>query len=95
MNVTFSARHFEPTTKLQNFATKEISKIEKHLTGYNSCELILEESGNLKVVDIRLNALGTVFKARVEDDDFYKIIPKAVNKLEKQFRSKKSKVQSR
>ncbi len=95
MKITFSARHFDPTPKLQSFAIEEISKIEKHLKGHSTCEVVLEESGNLKVVDIRLNALSKVFKARVEDNDFYKIIPKAVNKLEKQFKSEKSKARSR
>ena len=95
MKTTLSARRFTPTEKLQDFATKEINKLERYFNGDISSEIILEENGNLKVVDIRLNALGKTFKTRVEDDDFYKIIPKAVNKLEKQLKSRKSKVYNR
>ena len=95
MKVTFSARHFEPSKRLQDFATKEISKLEKYLTGKYSSEIVLEENGNLKVVDLRLNALGRIFNVSIEETDFYKIIPKAVSKLEKQFKAQKSKVQNR
>jgi len=95
MKVTFSARHFEPTKKLQDFATEEISKLEKYLTGRYSSEIVLQENENLKAVDIRLNALGRMFQASVEENDFYKIIPKAVDKLEKQLKVHKSKVQNR
>ncbi|NQT35427.1 ribosome-associated translation inhibitor RaiA [bacterium] len=95
MKTTLSARRFTPTEKLQNFAKKEINKLKKHFGDDITSEIILEENGNLKVVDIRLNALGKTFKTRVEDDDFYKIIPKAVNKLEKQLKSRKSKVFNR
>lgn len=95
MKTTLSARRFNPSEKLREFAIKEINKLEKYFGGDISSEIILEENGNLKVVDIRLNALGKTFKTRVEDSDFYKIIPKAVNKLEKQLKSRKSKVYSR
>ena len=95
MKVTFSARHFEPSQKLQDFATEEISRLEKYLTGRYSSEIVLEENGNLKKVDIRLNAMGRTFQASVEENDFYKIIPKAVIKLEKQLMVRKSKVQNR
>jgi ribosomal subunit interface protein len=95
MKVTFSARHFEPSQKLQDFATEEISRLGKYLTGKYSGDIVLEENGNLKTVDIRLNAMGRTFQASVEENDFYKIIPKAVIKLEKQLMVRKSKVQNR
>lgn len=95
MKLTFSARHFEPTEKLQNFALKEVNKIRKYMSGDITGDVILEESRNRKIVDIRLNAMGKVFKSRLEDSDFYKIIPRAVDKLEKQLKVRKSKVYNR
>jgi len=95
MKITFSARSFEATEKLENFATNEVGKLSKYLNDKITSEIILQETGTLKVVDIRLNAMGRMFKVNMEDSDFYKIIPKAVNKLEKQMRSQKSKFSSR
>lgn len=95
MKLTFSARRFEPTEKLQNFAINEVNKVKRYINDDITGDVILEESGNRKIVDIRLNALGKIFKSRLEDSDFYKIIPKAVDKLEKQLKSKKSKVYNR
>ncbi|MDP8238263.1 MAG: ribosome-associated translation inhibitor RaiA [Candidatus Hatepunaea meridiana] len=95
MKITFSARSFEATEKLENFATEEVGKLSKYLNDKITSEIILKENGTLKVVDIRLNAMGRMFKVNMEDSDFYKIIPKAVNKLGKQMKSQKSKFSSR
>ncbi len=95
MKITFSARRLEPSEKLQSYVTKEILKLKRYFNGNISSEVILDESGNRKVVDIRLSALNKVFPVKVEGNDFYKIVPKAVDKLEKQLKSQKSKVYGR
>ena len=95
MKVTFSARHFDASDKLQEFAKGELMRLKKYFEGTLYGEVILEESGSLKVVDMRLNALGKLLPARVEGTDFYKIIPKAVEKIEKQLKAAKSKTYRR
>lgn len=92
MKVTFSARHFEASDKLQKFAKDELLNLSKYFGGSVSGKVILEENGNLKAVELRLNVLGRILPSRVEGDDFYKIIPKAVEKVEKQLKSTKSKL---
>jgi len=95
MKITFSARHFDATHKLQKFAKAELMRINKFSDKAPTAEAILEENGNLKVADMRINAYGKTLFAKMEGDDFYKIIPKAVDKLEKQLKAAKSKVYSR
>ncbi len=95
MKVTFSARHFDATAKLQDFAKKELSNLEKYFDNTNNAEIILEENGNLKIAYVRINAYGKVFTAQAEGSDFYKVIPKSVEKLQKQLKSTKSKVTNR
>lgn len=95
MKITFSARRLEPSEKLKSYVTEEILKLKRYFNGNISSEVILDESGNRKVVDIRLSALNKVFPVKVEGNDFYKIVPKAVDKLEKQLKSQKSKVYGR
>ncbi len=95
MEVTLSARRFEPSEKLQNYAFKEINKLKRYLNGDLEGQMILEENGNRKIFDVRLNFLGKVLPVQIEGNDFYKIIPKAVNKLERQLKSQKAKVRKR
>ncbi|MBM3326641.1 MAG: ribosome-associated translation inhibitor RaiA [Calditrichaeota bacterium] len=92
MKVTFSARHFDATEKLRLFATKEIERLKRYFDGNLNADVILEENGNVKSVELRLTMLGKLLPSRVEGADFYKLIPQAVDKLEKQVKSTKEKV---
>ena len=95
MKINFAARHFEPTEKLQTFATKEMERLSRYFDGPMHGDLVLEENGDLKVAEMRLNMAGRILPVKVEGTDFYKIVPKAVEKLEKQLKAQKSKLISR
>ncbi len=92
MKVTFSAVHFEATEKLQNFATKEFSKLKKYYNNDLDGDIVLKEDGNRKVVEIRMQAYGKLLPVKMDGADFYKIIPLAVDKLRKQLKTQKSKI---
>lgn len=94
MKVQFSTRRFEATEKLQQFTEKEVMHLKRYFDGDIRAEIILEDNNGLKTVDLRINALSKVFPTRIEGDDFYKIIPKAVDKVEKQLKSAKDKLQN-
>ena len=95
MKITFAARHFTASDKLQAFATRELEHLQRYFNGDLAGDIILEESGSLKTVEMRINMLGKLLPVRVEGNDFYKIIPKAVDKLEKQLKAQKSKKYNR
>jgi ribosomal subunit interface protein len=95
MEITLSTRRFEPTEKLLVFANNEIEKLSKYFDGDISGTIILEENGNRKIIEVRIKALGKVMTAQLEGDDFYKVIPKAADKLVRQLQSQKSKIRGR
>jgi putative sigma-54 modulation protein len=95
MKITFSARHFEASEKLKDFATTELSRLKKYFDGVLLGEVVLEEQGGIKRAEIRIKMLGKTLPAKTEGEDFYKIIPKAIDKLEAQIKSTKSKAFSR
>ncbi|MBT3231830.1 MAG: ribosome-associated translation inhibitor RaiA [Calditrichaeota bacterium] len=95
MKITFSARHFEATDKLKEFAKKELLRLKKYTDAASSGEIILDESKSQKIVDIRVTAFGKTLVSKMDGTDFYKVIPKVVSKLETQVRSIKSKVTTR
>lgn len=91
MKITFSARHFEASEKLQAFTTDEIRRLKKYFDGVLHADVVLEENGALKQVELRINMLGRLLPAKVEGSDFYKLIPKAVDKIETQVKTTKAK----
>ena len=95
MKITFSARHFDASDKLKEFAKSELDGISKHADNSPTGEIILDESGDQKTVDMRLTSFGRTFVSKMVGKDFYKTIPAVVNKLEKQLKAVKSKVVSR
>jgi len=95
MKVTFSARHFEASEKLKDFTTEEIKRLKKYHDNVLNVDVVLEESGALKTVEIRVKIQGKFLTSKAENSDFYKIIPKVVDKLEIQMRSAKDKANNR
>ncbi len=91
MQVNITVRNFEASQKLQDFAIKELTSLKRFFDGDMTGEILLRSSGNLKTVETRINILGKILPAKVEGDDFYKMIPKAVDKLKTQLKSTKSK----
>ncbi len=91
MKITIAARHFDASDKLKDFATKELKRLNKYFEGKISGDIILEENGSTKKVDMRVSAFSKIFVSNIDGADFYKIIPKIVDKLENQLKSAKSK----
>ena len=95
MKVTFSALHFDASDRLQTFATAEMQRLERYVGGHIDGDVVLKANGAVKVAEMRINALGRLLPVKVEGDDFYKIIPRGIEKLEKQLKSQKSKLYDR
>ena len=91
MKINFSARHFNASDNLQHFVTGEIGNLSKYFDGVQSADVVLAEHGSLRQAELRITMLGRVLTAKVEGEDFYKVVPKAVEKLEAQIKSTKSK----
>lgn len=91
MKITIAARHFDASEKLKEFATKELTRLNKYFEGNISGKIILEENGSSKKVDMRVTAFSKIFVSNIDGTDFYKIIAKTVDKLENQFKTAKSK----
>lgn len=92
MRVNVSARHFKASDKLQEFATNEVMRLRKFFDNITDGEVILDWQKGNKSSEIILNVNGTKLTATEASNDFYKAIPKAVDKLESQLRRYKGKL---
>ncbi len=92
MRISVSARHFKASDKLQQFATTEVSRLKKYFDHILDGEVVLSWQKSNKVSEISLNVNGTKMTATEVSDDFYKSIPRTVDKLERQLRKHKGKL---
>lgn len=95
MRVNVSARHFKASEKLQAFAADEVMRLRKYFDNITAGEVILSWQKGNKSSEIILNVNGTKLTATEASHDFYKCIPKAVDKLESQLRRYKGKLNKR
>jgi len=92
MRVSISARHFKASDKLQQFATTEVMRLKKYFDHILDGEVVLSWQKGSKTSEISLNVNGTKMTATEASDDFYKAIPRTVEKLERQLRKYKGKL---
>lgn len=92
MRVSVSARHFKASDKLQQFATTEVMRLKKYFDHILDGEIVLSWQKGNKTSEINLNVNGTKLTATDASDDFYKSIPRTVEKLERQLRKYKGKL---
>ncbi len=92
MRVNVSARHFKASDRLQEFATNEVMRLTKLYDRITEGEIILDWQKGNKQSEIILNVNGTTLTATDISTDFYKSIPKTVDKLESQLRKFKGKL---
>ncbi len=92
MRVSVSARHFKASDKLQQFATTEVMRLKKYFDHILDGEIVLSWQKGSKTSEINLNVNGTKLTATDASDDFYKSIPRTVEKLERQLRKYKGKL---
>ena len=95
MHINVSARHFKASNKLQEFAANEVMRLKKFFDNITDGEIILDWQKGSKSSEIILNVNGTRLTATEASNDFYKCIPKAVDKLESQLRRYKGKLYKR
>lgn len=95
MRINVSARHFKASNKLQEFAANEVMRLKKFFDNITDGEIILDWQKGSKSSEIILNVNGIRLTATEASNDFYKCIPKAVDKLESQLRRYKGKLYKR
>ena len=95
MRVNVSARHFKASDKLQEFAAAEVMRLRKYFDNITAGEVILSWQKGNKSTEIILDVNGTKLTASEASHDFYKCIPKTVDKLESQLRKYKGKLYKR
>ncbi len=100
MQVTISARHTEITPRLEEVINEKIGRLGRYVDGLDRAEVHFAEERNPRIADkeiceVTLEGHGHHVRCKVAAPDGYVAIDRAVEKLEKQLRKLKTKLERR
>ncbi len=86
MQIRFSGKHMEVTPALREYATTKLQKLERFFTHVQDVHVVESITRNQHIVEVTLNADGTVIRAEERSDDMYASIDLVADKLERQLK---------
>lgn len=93
IHLTLTARHLELTGALRSYIEEKVRRIERYGMKPVSAMVTLMIENYRHIVDISLNMDGAYVQAKVESNEMYGSIDKAVEKIERQMKKYKGKNQ--
>ncbi|MEI7833558.1 MAG: ribosome-associated translation inhibitor RaiA, partial [bacterium] len=86
MQIRFSGKHMEVTPALREYATTKLQKLERFFTHVQDVHVVESITRNQHIVEVTLNADGTVIRAEERSEDMYASIDLVTDKLERQLK---------
>jgi putative sigma-54 modulation protein len=87
VHLTLTARHLELTESLRTYIEEKVRRIERYSVKPVSAMVTLIIESYRHIVDISLNMDGTYVQAKVESNEMYGSIDKAIEKIERQMKN--------
>jgi len=91
MNVTTTARHYQLTPDLKEYAESKVKQLTKYFDNLENAHIIFELEKYRHVVDVTIHVNGKDFNGREVSEDMYVSVDRVVEKLEVQIRRYKGK----
>ncbi|MBO6795454.1 MAG: ribosome-associated translation inhibitor RaiA [Balneolaceae bacterium] len=94
MNVTFTARHFEASQNLKNYAQDSVQKLTQYFDRIVSCSIVLAPNADKNApqkAEIHVKIPNKVLTAEVSAEVYEKAISEAVDNLSRQLKRYKEK----
>ena len=96
MEINVRGTKVEITDSMRNYVSEKLGKLDKYISldGVRASVLVKVRNYSQKVeVTIPLKTL--ILRAEAEEQDFYSAVDNVINKLERQIRKNKTKLQKR
>ena len=92
MNTTITGRHMEMTDALKAYIENGLQKIEAHFDKVIDADVVLDVEKHRHIAEINLHANGVRIHSREVTSDMYASVDAVLNKLEKQIRKFKDRI---
>jgi putative sigma-54 modulation protein len=96
MDIRITARHFQLTDNLRNFAEDEIKRLEKYYDHIIDSELTLSvEKSSRQMAELTVKVYGTVLVSKAKAFDMYVAVEQVISKMEAQIKKYKAKLRDK
>lgn len=91
MNVTTTARHYQLTPALKEYAESKVTQLKKYFDQIVNAHIIFELEKYRHAVEVTIHVNGKDFNGREVSEDMYASVDRVVEKLEVQIQRYKGK----
>jgi putative sigma-54 modulation protein len=95
MQINLTGHHVEITASLRDYVEQKIGRLERHFETAASVHVILEIEKLRHKAEATMHISGSDLYAEAVEDDMYAAIDELADKLERQMRKHKEKLQDR
>lgn len=95
MEIRTTARHFELTDNLKNFAENEVKRLEKYYDHIIDAHLTMSVEKSRQIAEITVKVYGTMLSAKSKGFDMYVTVEQVITKMESQIKKYKSKLREK
>lgn len=93
MHMTISGHHVEVTQALKDYVSTKLGKVERHFDQITSTQVILSVDKLVQKAEATIRAAGAEIFAIAEGTDMYAAIDELTDKLDRQIKKHKEKLQ--
>ena len=95
MNFSVTFRHMEATDAIRDYAEQKLGKVKKYLTEPIEFNVVLKVEKHRHIAEITLSSERKTFNCSEKTEDMYSAIDKAADKLERQVKRAKDRIQTK
>ena len=90
-----TARHFELTDELKNFAENGIEKLGRYFNHIIDTHLILDAEKSRMTAELKVKVYGTVLTSKVRSFNMHDSVEKVIDKMEEQLKRYKERLKDK
>ena len=97
MNISLRGDRLEITEAMQNYAKEKLEKLEKYIENSNKVDasILVKVRKNKTKVEVTIPLKKLILRAEEEQEDFYAAVDVVIDKLERQIRKNKTRINSK
>jgi putative sigma-54 modulation protein len=95
MQIRTTARHFDLTEDLKNFAENQIEKLGRYFDNIIDSHLILDMEKSRMSAELKVKVYGTVLSSKHRSFDMHDSVEKVIDKMEAQIKKYKAKLKDK
>ncbi|MGB7060905.1 MAG: ribosome-associated translation inhibitor RaiA [Candidatus Zixiibacteriota bacterium] len=95
MQIRTTARHFDLTDDLKDFAEKQIAKLERYFNTIIDAHLIMEMEKSRMTAELKMKVYGTVLTSKHRSFDMRDSVERVIDKMEIQLKRYKERLKDK